>query len=224
MGKEKNDSYGFFLVAIGLLTGFFLGGVVVFWYSNRNEIKILSDRMTDRIPAMAQPEPGIKKETVPEKPLESGGDNVRGDQKPGIDADKKDPGEDMENLRISRNRLIAIRGFYPRSNILPTPDAESSAMLDSLMGSKRTAPSRDQVFYLEFWESPLSYAIYKRGLTRGIIFGIDRVDQVGLFELDDLLYMKYGEQYYTLEFTTEFRTLIPESDPEIITKLELLWP
>lgn len=224
MGIEKNDSYGFFLVAIGLLTGFFLGAVVVFWYSNRNEINIFSDRPTDRISAMAQPEPMIKKETVPEKLLESGSGNVRGDQEPSIDADKQDPGEDMENLRISRNRLIAIRGFYPRSNIFETPDAESSAMLDSLMGSKRSAPGRDQVFYLEFWESPLSYAVYKRGLTRGIIFGINRVDQVSLFDLDDLLYMKYGEQYYNLGFTTEFRTLIPESDPEIITKLELSWP
>lgn len=57
---------------------------------------------------------------------------------------------------------------------------------------------------VEFWVSPINYKGYKMSKNKLILFGIEEPDAVKLFRLNDLLYMKYGNEFYRLMNTYDF--------------------
>jgi len=58
----------------------------------------------------------------------------------------------------------------------------------------------------EFWVSPVNYRGYKMLKNRLILFGIEEPDAVKLYRSNDVLYMKYGNEYFRLVNTFEFLT------------------
>jgi hypothetical protein len=54
MKQKDSESYGFILVAIGLLIGFFLGGSIVYWYTNKAEDHLITDRALNTLSRLFQ--------------------------------------------------------------------------------------------------------------------------------------------------------------------------
>lgn len=54
MGNEKRQSSDFLLITIGLLTGFFLGAGIVYWYSNQPQDSLITDQALERLSRLFQ--------------------------------------------------------------------------------------------------------------------------------------------------------------------------
>ncbi len=277
MRQKDSETYGFTLIAIGLLFGFFLGGSIVYWYTNLAEDSLTTDQALNRLSKLfhnsdgdaesmeANQHPYITnpKTEVPSLAEQSGsGHNntsYQGNQPDATPPDSifSDPAkvtathddnervsgtpEQTENydgtveggklsgpltddLYIKKDQLIGIRGFY-----LPKHDAEQgfstgTQTLDSLIRSDQRYERHRKVFYIEFWESPLNYSAYRMTRNRIIIYGIDQIDFVGLQNIESTLFLKYFDDYFPLESTSEYLPLIPVSNPQLINKIEQLWP
>ncbi len=66
---------------------------------------------------------------------------------------------------------------------------------------------RDEVtanMEVEFWVSPVNYRGYKMTKNKLLLFGIEEPDGVKLFRSNDVLYMKYNNDFFHLVNTFEF--------------------
>lgn len=227
MGTDNRDAYGFTLVAIGLLTGFFLGAGLVYLYTNREVTGMFAERTLDRIESIFvnEQEVGEDQEEASQPMTDLEDAWVSGQNPTLYDNDSVDEDHQFtEGIRISRDRLLGIKGF-----IIPTDDnihqgSEGSRKLDSLIGGRQPDQEAKRLMYVEFWESPLNYSVYKLSRNRLVVYGIDQIDQVNLLSYEGYLFLKYNEQYYTLEHTTDFRLLQPENNIELIRQLDYSWP
>ena len=57
---------------------------------------------------------------------------------------------------------------------------------------------------VEFWVSPVNYMGYKMSRNKIILFGLEEPDAVKLFRANDILYLKYGIEYFRLVQTFDF--------------------
>lgn len=67
-------------------------------------------------------------------------------------------------------------------------------------------------YMVEFWVSPVNYKGYKLIGNRLILFGIEEPDAVHLFSKNEKLWMKYGQDFYSLIPTENFESLIKSSE------------
>ena len=227
MGTDNRDAYGFTLVAIGLLTGFFLGAGLVYLYTNHEVTGMLAERTIERVESV------FAKEQESEEDHEEAGqlltdltDNEATVQNLPLD-DNGSVDEDpyfTEGIRIRRDRLLGIKGFILPLNDNNDQHSEESSILDSLIGGRQQNQDDKRLMYVEFWESPLNYSVYKLARNRLIVYGIDQIEQVSLLSYEGFMFLKYNEQYFTLEHSPEFRLLQPESNIELIRRLDYSWP
>ncbi len=59
-------------------------------------------------------------------------------------------------------------------------------------------------YLVEFWISPINYHGYKMSKNKLIIYGIEEPDAVKLYRLNDVLFMKYGNEFFRLFNTFEY--------------------
>ncbi len=131
-----------------------------------------------------------------------------------------EPKPGPEDIQVVKDELIDIKIIHnpkPYKNSCHTKYPE----LDSIMG-KHTSPNNNDSFLIEFWETPLNSKGYKKGNNRLILYGIPLPNFVSLKYYKTTLYLKYLNQYYPLEFTSEFKSLKPVSNLDLIEQLEHL--
>jgi len=90
----------------------------------------------------------------------------------------------------------------------------TSRKYDTLIGGGNQ-PNAKQNLVIEFWESPLNSVGYKMGKNKLVLYGIQSFELVNIAEHQGKLYMKYSNEYYLLDFTTQFKPLIPVNDPQL---------
>lgn len=92
--------------------------------------------------------------------------------------------------------------------------SEATRRFDTLLGNNSHSSNR-QNLVIEFWESPLNSVGYKMGKNKLVLYGIQSFDLVNIAEHQGKLYMKYSNEFYLLELTTQFKPLIPFNDPQL---------
>jgi hypothetical protein len=50
--------------------------------------------------------------------------------------------------------------------------------------------TRSRLFNIEFWTSPLHYKGYKMGKYKLVLYGINATDDIKIYRLDDVVYLK----------------------------------
>ncbi len=278
MSKGNGPTYDFLLVAIGLITGFFLGAGIIYWYTNQPPDHQITDQALERIARLFGTEDDEREHTQPKSgntkiihaPIAektASLENLAPDNEDTIllseidslhmdhtfantDSISSDQvNEDItyslivgttdsdtileflpvrppqETIRIARDRLIGTKAYtIPMPKNPTASQSEGSRRLDSLIGGRQTPNQTYRIIYVEFWESPLNYTNYKMGPNRILLYGINQFDEVSLHIVDATLYLRSFNNYYQLAYATEFKPLIPITNQELITKLELSWP
>jgi hypothetical protein len=121
------------------------------------------------------------------------------------------------NYSIAQDRLL-----YTRRVVLPASSERKNSterLLDSLHGNTNPGPT-EQVFFLEFWESPLNSLSYRMGKNKIVFYGIRLYDFASISRHQGKIYLRYLNDYYPLEVTTSFKPLIPLNDPYLVEQLQ----
>jgi hypothetical protein len=198
--KQKSEFNAFHLF-LGLLLGFLLGTTLVYWHSNRQNDRLFAETLEKVMSYFSD-------HTIH---LEAGDSIILIREKEKI-VNQMAPleKEELSSYKIARDRLLHTKTI----TLTNVKDNRSSAnqKLDSLLGNF-TAPSDVQVFFIEFWESPLNSVGYKMGKNKILLYGIQSFENISLASYNGKIYLNYLSEYYPLEITTSFQPLVPVNEP-----------
>ncbi|MCW3083909.1 MAG: hypothetical protein JWP12_1275 [Bacteroidetes bacterium] len=106
-------------------------------------------------------------------------------------------------------------------NLNPTVKSTAKdSLLQKVSGIKDDKTTDKQFFNVEFWESPLHYKGYKLSKYKMVLYGYASADNLKLYRLDDVIYLKTGTFVYRLDYVSDFKPYERITDEQIISKLK----
>ncbi|MCW3070176.1 MAG: hypothetical protein JWO44_66 [Bacteroidetes bacterium] len=152
--------------------------------------------------------------------------------------EKKELVPDADTLRMKGDSAIAIMAaeddivvrkdeqLMTRTldvyNLNPTASKQSSkdSLLQKVSGIKDDKAGSKQMFNIELWASPLNYKGYKMSKYKIVLYGIQSLDNVKLYKLDDVIYLKSAAMVYRLDYASDFKQYERITDEQITNKLK----
>jgi hypothetical protein len=205
MHRKSTNEVNAFLLFIGLMLGFLLGSSVVYWHSNRQTDRLIEEVM-EKVTALftsgnqtTEKAVNTSNTPTPERP----GERRTVAVKPAPEVIPAVENNDL--LLIAHDRLLFTK-IVSITN--PEPVSANDRRLDSLLGNT-SMPPQQQLMFIEFWESPLNYVGYKMGKNKIVIYGISQWELVSLASYNGNLYIRYLDEFFPVELTTNFKPLIP---------------
>jgi hypothetical protein len=122
------------------------------------------------------------------------------------------------DIHVKKDKLIYAKSFtIPGIEFLFSDNTEK---LDSLLAENSSdTKNNDDILHVEFWKSPINYKGYKTGKNKLVIFGIDQYSMISFKILNKTLYMKYLSDYYEIDRTLDFKSLIPLNNNNLVSQL-----
>ena len=125
-----------------------------------------------------------------------------------------------ENFIVRKDELLDSKNFevvnFQNNNETINPSDSLLEKVSGIKDKKKTASS----IKIEFWQSPINYKGYKMTKNKIVLFGINSDENIKLFHLDDVIFMKNNQNYYKLYFTDDFKQFEKITDASIIAKLK----
>ncbi len=243
----KKEEYKLSYIAFGLILGFFIGGGLVYLYTNRQNDSLVRYNPIVYLEGFFQEEStsetgghtesgytGLYGSSGSDESGEAGTMGVTepsdgqpahtGTYESGIvnpDGEALPPNDEIV---IKQNRLKQVKTYYLPAGDSGNTQSKALKQLDSLLGKRPRNNTDQNLFYVEFWESPLNYKGYRMGRNKMIVYGIEQVDFASLHIYQDEYFLRYLNDFYPLSYTSEFKPLIPISDTELIEQFQQQWP
>lgn len=130
--------------------------------------------------------------------------------------------DSYDNVVVMNDELLFTKSIkLTKPNIYQKSISANNA--DSLLlENSNESDDNSNEFVIEFWKSPVNYKGYKIGKNKLILFGIYQYDFTDFIQFNNFLFMKYMNNYYQIENTTnEFFPLIPINNNFIINQLDI---
>ena len=123
------------------------------------------------------------------------------------------------NISVKKDKLINAKSY--NVNGIDNYFNISSAKIDSLLTDNQTETNDlSNNLRVEFWKSPINYKGYKIGMNKLVVFGLDKVEMISFKIFNKTLYMKYITEYYQIDNTSDFKSLNPINNKQIISQFE----
>lgn len=205
MRRKPESDVNPFHIFIGLLVGFLLGTTAVYWHSNRQNDRIYTETL-DRVMAW------FTAQNIQFDPADSIINLLEDDGLTGahsLNAPAFPSTASPTPFRLAQDRMLHTKTIKIE-NAARNPSA-AEKRLDTLLG--RTPQSANgQIYFLEFWESPLNYVGYKMGKNKIIIYGLRSFDMVSLVSYQGKIFLRYQNEFYPLSITNTYKPLVPSND------------
>lgn len=129
--------------------------------------------------------------------------------------------ENTDDIVVRKDELLSTKTFdVINLNPLASRTSTKDSLLQKVSGIKDDKNSNQQFFNIEFWQSPLNYKGYKMSRYKIILYGIESVEGLKIFKVDDLIYLKNGTAVFKLDYSSEFKPYDRITDESIISKLK----
>lgn len=117
-----------------------------------------------------------------------------------------------DEIVIRKDELLGQRA----AGIVELSKSEADTALQKLSGIREVPVKNLQV---EFWRSPLNYRGYKMSKSKLVLFGSEPADDLQLYKLDEVIYMKNRSGVFRLDFTSDFRQPERINDATLLARL-----
>jgi len=199
----------FFGVSIGLLIG-----VAFFIFKIDDYIKKINKPNTDNIK--------IVERTVSEKPIEKE-EKIPAQKKHGINT-KNSPNinysevdallKEEEAIHVAQEELLSVKN-------IKVINLDVKTKKDTLTGQLAGVTSSDypNLFFVEFWKTPLNSKGYRMTRNRVILYGLSDFSSITIYKVDDNYYLKNDDLVYKISSGTEFKPMELVNDSELLAKI-----
>lgn len=197
-----------FGVTIGLLVG-----IVFFIFKIDDYIKKISKPSIESIKVTEQSMDGLldqNEDTISNKKL-----RLSAKKSPTINYSEVDQLlNDDEDFNIAKEELLSVKN-------IKVIDLDASKKQDTLVGQLAGVinTSFPNLFFVEFWKTPLNSKGYRMTRNRVILYGLSDFSSITIYKVDDIFYLKNDEFVYKISAGTEFKSLEIVSDSELLAKI-----
>jgi hypothetical protein len=197
-----------FGVTIGLLIG-----IVFFIFKIDDYIKKISKPSIESIKITEQSMDGLldqNEDTISIKKL-----RLSAKKSPTINYSEVDQLlNDDEDLNIAKEELLSVKN-------IKVIDLDATKKQDTLVGQLAGVTTTDfpNLFFVEFWKTPLNSKGYRMTRNRVILYGLSDFSSITIYKVDDSFYLKNDEFVYKISAGTEFKSLEIVNDSELLAKI-----
>ncbi len=127
-----------------------------------------------------------------------------------------------DNIHVLKDSLLKVKTIHLKFDRVGGSD--TTRELDSLLGSTNYRKRNPHnIYYVEYWESPINLKAYKMTNNKIVLYGVDFIQATSFIIHNQQLFLKYINDFYPIEFTADYLPLDPLTDTDIINELKRTW-
>jgi len=207
--KRKIPSFVFGL-SIGLIVGI---GFFIFklddFLKKINKPTIQNIKVTEQVIKQADKNQNTsqsKKETKK---------TIKTNQSPNINYSEVDALISDENITVAKEELLVVKNIKVID--LDSKQVKKDTLTGQLAGV--TSNENANLFFVEFWKTPLNSKGYRMTRNRVILYGILDYSNIMIYKVDDNYYLKNQDIVYKISSGTEFKAMEIIHDTDLLAKL-----
>jgi hypothetical protein len=207
--KRKIPSF-VFGVSIGLLAG-----VAFFIFKIDDYLKKINKPSIDNIKIVEQ---SVSEDHTKENKKENKSEKkstINTESSPNINYSEVDALlKEEEMITVAQEELLSVKN-------IKVIDLDGSAKRDTLTGQLAGVTSSDypNMFFVEFWKTPLNSKGYRMTRNRVILYGLSDFSSITIYKVDDNFYLKNDDVVYKISSGTEFKPMELVNDSELLAKI-----
>jgi hypothetical protein len=197
-----------FGVSIGLLAG-----VAFFIFKIDDYLKKFNKPNIDNIKIVEQSVSTDKSE----KKEESKSDkkkNINTKNSPNINYSEVDALLKEEDVNVAQEELLSVKN-------IKVINLDTDSKRDTLTGQLAGVTNADypNLFFVEFWKTPLNSKGYRMTRNRVILYGLSDFSSITIYKVDDNYYLKNDDVVYKISSGTEFKPMELVNDSQLLAKI-----
>jgi hypothetical protein len=197
-----------FGVSIGLLAG-----VAFFIFKIDDYLKKFNKPNIDNIKIVEQSVSTDKSE----KKEESKSDkkkNINTKNSPNINYSEVDALLKEEDVNVAQEELLSVKN-------IKVINLDTDSKRDTLTGQLAGVTNAEypNLFFVEFWKTPLNSKGYRMTRNRVILYGLSDFSSITIYKVDDNYYLKNYDVVYKISSGTEFKPMELVNDSQLLAKI-----
>ncbi len=119
-----------------------------------------------------------------------------------------------ENINVAQEELLSVKN-------IKVIDLDVPVKRDTLTGQLAGVTSSDypNLFFVEFWKTPLNSKGYRMTRNRVILYGLSDFSNITIYKVDDNFYLKDDDVVYKISAGTEFKPMELVNDSQLLARI-----
>ena len=119
-----------------------------------------------------------------------------------------------EAINVAQEELLSVKN-------IKVIDLDTNAKRDTLTGQLAGVTNSDypNLFFVEFWKTPLNSKGYRMTRNRVILYGLSDFSSITIYKVDDNFYLKDDDVVYKISSGTEFKPMELVQDTNLLAKI-----
>ena len=197
-----------FGVSIGLLAG-----VAFFIFKIDDYLKKFNKPNIDNIKIVEQSVSSDKSENKQESKLEKK-KSINTKSSPNINYSEVDALLKEEDVNVAQEELLSVKN-------IKVINLDTDSKRDTLTGQLAGVTNAEypNLFFVEFWKTPLNSKGYRMTRNRVILYGLSDFSSITIYKVDDNFYLKNDDVVYKISSGTEFKPMELVHDSDLLAKI-----
>jgi len=199
-----------FGVSIGLLAG-----VAFFIFKMDDYLKKFNKPNIDNIKIVEQVVSGNQNSENKERSKSDKKVTVSTKNSPNINYNEVDALlKEEETINVAQEELLSVKN-------IKVIDLDTNTKRDTLTGQLAGVTSSEypNLFFVEFWKTPLNSKGYRMTRNRVILYGLSDFSSITIYKVDDNFYLKDDDVVYKISSGTEFKPMELVQDTDLLAKI-----
>lgn len=119
-----------------------------------------------------------------------------------------------EDVTVAQEELLSVKN-------IKVINLDGSSKRDTLTGQLAGITNSDypNLFFVEFWKTPLNSKGYRMTRNRVILYGLSDFSSITIYKVDDNYYLKNDDVVYKISSGTEFKPMELVNDTDLLAKI-----
>lgn len=199
-----------FGVSIGLLAG-----IAFFIFKIDDYLKKFNKPDIDNIKIVEQTITNSPSENKSKEESKSGKKaSINTKNSPNINYKEVDALLKEDDIKVAQEELLSVKN-------IKVIDLDTRTKRDTLTGQLAGVTSSDypNLFFVEFWKTPLNSKGYRMTRNRVILYGLSDFSNITIYKVDDNFYLKDDDVVYKISSGTEFKPMELVSDSQLLARI-----
>ncbi len=198
-----------FGVSIGLLVG-----VAFFIFKIDDYVKRFNKPNIDDIKVSEQTIISTSSDNKEQKNTSNKKISINTKHSPNINYSEVDALLKEDDVTVAQEELLSVKN-------IKVINLDASTKRDTLTGQLAGVTNSDypNLFFVEFWKTPLNSKGYRMTRNRVILYGLSDFSSITIYKVDDNYYLKNDDVVYKISSGTDFKPMELVNDNDLLAKI-----